>query len=70
MDSRPTSPEPTLTREPTHPVECLRLIELPTCVVCGESTKFYCGGCIAGPAFCSGEHFMAVRPVRLEVRVY
>ena len=50
-------------RAPTHPVKCLRIVELPKCVVCSKPTAFYCGGCRACPAFCSGEHFMAVGDV-------
>lgn len=61
MHSQPTSTQSTIPHEPTHPLECLRVIELPMCVICAEPTKFYCGGCIAGPAFCSSEHFMVVR---------
>lgn len=52
--------EPTTILDPIHPFECLRFIELPACVICASPTRFYCGGCIAGPAFCSPDHFMEV----------
>ena len=50
-----------LPRVPTHPVDCLRAIVLPSCAVCGQPTRYFCGGCSAMPAFCSSEHFMRVR---------
>lgn len=63
MDSVQGSSVPhTALRVPTHPVECLRFIVLPGCSVCGQPTRFFCGGCRECPAFCSPEHFMKVRP--------
>ena len=63
MDSRMTYQTPQMPRLPTHPFECLRLIQIPACIVCGEPTYFYCGGCRDSPAFCSSGHFMEVCPV-------
>nr|VWO99909.1 Zinc finger transcription factor 1 [Ganoderma boninense] len=48
---------------PSHPIECLRIIELPTCVICGQPTRFYCGGCRDTPAFCTSAHFVAYWPM-------
>ena len=53
------------TRVPMHPIECLRIVELPKCTVCTGPTTFYCGGCWARPAFCSADHFIAVRRARI-----
>ena len=60
-ESPPIFDPPTSPRFPVHPIECLRIIQSPTCVVCGSRTVYYCGGCTARPAFCSAEHFMKVR---------
>ena len=60
MSARSLSPTEMAFRRPGHPLDCLRIIVLPECVVCGNPTKYYCGGCRAGPAFCSSEHYMEV----------
>lgn len=60
MGSQSSSPPPVVPREPSHPIECLQIIELPGCVVCGRPTPLYCGGCPASPAYCSSDHYMEV----------
>ncbi|KAI1782583.1 hypothetical protein LXA43DRAFT_1068559 [Ganoderma leucocontextum] len=63
MDVQVTPTRQFVSRVPTHPIECLRAIVLPGCCVCGQPTRFMCGGCRASPAFCSAEHFMKLWPV-------
>ena len=60
MDSSSIYRLPVQCRTPTHPIQCLRMIELPQCTVCGKPTLYYCGGCVSKPAFCSTDHFMKV----------
>ena len=60
MYNLPPATQPTVIRRPHHPLECLRLVDLPGCVVCGKLTILYCGGCQAQPAFCSVDHFVTV----------
>lgn len=69
MDLSAFSPPRTTHRVPTHPIECLRVIDVPRCAFCGARSVYYCGGCQAGPAFCSADHFMKVCSESLYSRV-
>lgn len=60
MGSRSSTPPLPVPREPSHPIECLRIIQLPGCIVCARPSAFYCGGCPESPAFCSSDHFLEV----------
>ena len=55
-----------------HPIECLRIVEVPRCAFCGARCIYYCGGCYAAPAFCSADHFMkaSIRPCSVGLVTY